>query len=147
MLATILLKRRRGFSLAEVLVTTVVITIVASIAVPTYLKSAEQSRENRAAVVLRTIRNAQEQYFIKERQFTSDLSALGFNAASIDDFNFTVSSISANAYVISARRIDGPQYTLQINQNGVLSKKDKQLGASEPGDPEQTPTLSPKDHI
>lgn len=111
---------RHGFSLTEVCVVTIVLSIVASVAVPAYLKSVEESRENRAVVALRTIRNSQEMYHLKNRTYTSDLDVLGFEAASVDDFTFQVSSLSANAYTITATRVDGPQYAMHINQLGSV---------------------------
>lgn len=115
------MKKRRGISLTEVIIVTVVVSIVAGIAVPAYLKSSEQSRENKAAVTLRALRTAQEQLFVKNRVYATDIADLGFDPTQSDDFNYAISGVTSTEYTISATRVGGPSYSLSVNQDGNLT--------------------------
>ena len=55
--------RRRGFTLVELLVVVLVIGILASVAVPSYMRAMEQARQGEAKQVLGMLFRAQKTYY------------------------------------------------------------------------------------
>ncbi len=62
---------KKGFTLTELLITIVVMAVLASIAIPSFAKSAERARANQAIAYLRTIRTAEKMFFTKNGSYVS----------------------------------------------------------------------------
>lgn len=69
-------KMRKGFSLIEMMVVVIVVGILSSIALPQYQQAVGKSRTNEAIATLGMIISAQDQYYVRKGQYTSDLSQL-----------------------------------------------------------------------
>ncbi|MBN1793859.1 MAG: prepilin-type N-terminal cleavage/methylation domain-containing protein [Candidatus Omnitrophica bacterium] len=65
-----------GFSLAEVLVVLLIISVLFILVMPQYIDVAENARTKEARALLRLIRAGQEVYFSEYRVFSDDLNLL-----------------------------------------------------------------------
>lgn len=69
---------RPGFTLLELLVVTVLLGILAAIALPIYQGFRERAATSALQTELRTLRNAQELYFVENEGYTDDLGLLEY---------------------------------------------------------------------
>ncbi|HEX9780697.1 MAG TPA: prepilin-type N-terminal cleavage/methylation domain-containing protein [bacterium] len=113
--------RSRGFSLVEVMMTVVVIGIVVSIAMPTYIKTSEDQRRTRATSMLRAIRNAQETHFLRARAYTTNWGDLDIAQPNTGDFNYQLLSASPTGFTVRATRISNSNCAMTIDEFGTLS--------------------------
>jgi len=92
----------RGFSLLELLIIVAVILILATIAIPSLLKSRQVANENSAAANLRTISNAEAAYLSVSGGYYGGISDL-VDSELLDD-RFAGGMISGYIYSISSSR-------------------------------------------
>lgn len=85
-------KRRPGFTLLELLVVTVLLGILAAIALPIYRGFRERAATSTLQTELRTLRNAQELYFVENDGYTDDLDRLDYSPG--DDVEVELRSAS-----------------------------------------------------
>lgn len=107
---------RKGFTLLEVLIVVIIIGILASIAMPQYLKTLEKARASEAMTNIGSIRVALDRYYY-ENDF--DLSGATLLTLDIDNpndmtvklYSYAISGISGagaeRAYTITATRTAG----------------------------------------
>jgi len=69
-------KRKAGFTLLELLMVVIIIAILASLALPQYLRTVAKARRSEALNVLATIRSAEMRYQAQSGQFSSDFTNL-----------------------------------------------------------------------
>ena len=69
-------KRKRGFTLVEILIVLVILAILTAVAIPTYKKVINRSRVSDGMHVLDMLAEAQEKYFIEHGHYASGLSLL-----------------------------------------------------------------------
>lgn len=69
---TIVLKRRYGFTLIEIMVVVMIIAILLAIALPNFLKAREKSRAKTCQANLRMITTAKEQWAMDNRKAGGD---------------------------------------------------------------------------
>jgi len=93
----------RGFSLLELLVVVAIILIVATIAVPSLLRSRQTANEKAAVANLRTISNAEAAYLAASGGYYGGISDL-VNSELLDD-RF-MGGFSGYIYLIDASRFD-----------------------------------------
>lgn len=82
-----------GFTLIEMLVAVAIIGILAAIAIPSYQRSVMAGNRSVAQASLLDLANRQEQFYLNNRTYTTDMSNLGYTAALV----FTSDSDSAVA--------------------------------------------------
>lgn len=70
-------RRRRGFSLIELLIVIAIILIIATIALPKLNRARMYSQETAAIGAIRTLHTAQTQYFSQFGRFAASLTELG----------------------------------------------------------------------
>ncbi len=71
------LPTQRGFSLVEMLMALVVMAILASVALPAYQDSVRKSGRSAAKGALMGVAMRQEQHFLNNRSYSTDLGGLG----------------------------------------------------------------------
>jgi len=70
-------RRRRGFSLIELLIVIAIILIIITIALPRFQSAQRYARETAAVVAVRTIHTAQVQYYSQYGRYATSLAELG----------------------------------------------------------------------
>jgi prepilin-type N-terminal cleavage/methylation domain-containing protein len=136
-------RRRRGFSLIEVMTVCIIMGVLAAFSVPRFSKAMEQSRANIAVANLRAIWTAQRAYTLQQIQltgtssFASDLETLR-NAKLIDQsiidesggdpalgisYVYSITSSSSASFTASAIRVNSTVWTssLAIDSQGNIT--------------------------
>ena len=114
-----------GFTLIEVMIVVAIVGILASIAYPNYSSYVKRAVRADAMVILLDAANKQEQFFVDNRQYASDLGDLGI-ATETENGYFTISvEADASSFTVIATADSGPVAgdtqcsTLTINELGL----------------------------
>jgi len=110
------MNKKNGFSLLELLIVVAIILIIATIAIPSLLRSRQAANESHAVANLRTLNTAEVQYISSNQQY-GDLSQMV--AAGLIDARYTNGSAGYNFGVeLSVNALD---YTATAIAQGVNS--------------------------
>ncbi|MBI1676891.1 type IV pilin protein [Shewanella sp. NKUCC05_KAH] len=93
----------KGFTLIEVMIAVVIIGILASIAYPSYTQYIAQSARSEGLAALMRIANLQEQYYLDNKKYATDLTKLvGANPYITEHKHYSVSSSGESSFTIKA---------------------------------------------
>lgn len=73
-------KNSRGFSLMELLIVVAIIGVLAAIAYPAYTNHIVKTKRGAAKSFLTQVATKQEQYYLDNKEYTDDLTKLGYPA-------------------------------------------------------------------
>ncbi|MDD7578145.1 MAG: prepilin-type N-terminal cleavage/methylation domain-containing protein [Elusimicrobia bacterium] len=90
--------QKSGFTLIELLVVVLIIGILSAVALPQYEWTVEKSRAAEALAVLKTLRDAQEVYYMVNGAYASDFTALDVEVPESKYFNYVDGGVSVAAY-------------------------------------------------
>jgi len=117
----------RAFTLVELFVVVVIISIIAAFAIPSFQKVARKNRERRAALHLRTIHGANEIY--RAKSGGEYLPGAGLNLGQINaglsiniidtEMTYSYTRSALVAYTATAAWAGGGAFTLRVNQNAL----------------------------
>ena len=125
----------KGFTLVEIMVAIVVIAILASVALSSYQSSIVKTKRKAALGTLMTLVSEQEEYFVNNKGYATDLTNLGYGATGalanplyIDDTGDNSTSAAGSYQITFAAGASARAYTLTATPiNGQV--KDTQCSA------------------
>jgi len=110
------LRRRRGFSLIELLIVIAIILIIITIALPKFQKAQMFARETAALAAIRTIHTVQVQYYSQYGKYATSLTELAPPASGAD--GPAAAGLIDNA--LGSGEKGGYKFTLTANQGGYI---------------------------
>lgn len=134
------LRKQKGVTLMELMIVVAIIAIISAFAFPSYMQYVVNTKRTLATSTLLQIADRQQQFFIDNKQFTNDLTDLGFSANPLvlkDDgtptnagdadavYTFALSGVAATAYTVTAAPLHGQASrdtkcaSLTLNQAGA----------------------------
>lgn len=125
----ILSKRIRvGFTLTEILIVVIIIGILATLALPTLVKTLEKAKLGEAASNLNLIRTGEKIYFLENSFFTNDIGSLNIEDpnSGAKYFDYTIPSADSSDFTARAdRKNTAPSpystYYYDIDKNGTIT--------------------------
>jgi type IV pilus assembly protein PilE len=122
------MRRCRGFTLIELMVTVAVVAILAAIAVPSYSEYVRRGRVTEAISTLSTMRVKMEQYYQDNRNYDGACGAPGSSVApkplDTASFAYLCPTHLGNNYTITATGVAGTSlegFQYSLNQDNVRS--------------------------
>ena len=124
------LRRTRGFTLVEMVITIAVIAILASVAWPSYESYVRRSKRATAQSALMTIANREQAHLLDLRGYTTSLAALNVSAPQElrGDYAFTIvvdNAASPRTFVATATPLNlqarSGELPLTVSQSGARS--------------------------
>lgn len=94
--------RRGGFTLTEVLVAMVILSILAAVAYPSYMEHVRKSRRAEATIALETLSQAQERFFAQHRTYTPVIVGPPGCSGLACGLNFVSNETADGHYVLTA---------------------------------------------
>ena len=122
-------RRQRGVTLLELMVVAGIIAIISSFAYPSYMRYVTNSKRTAATSALLQVAERQQQFFMDNKAYANDLTALGFAAdpwVVSDDGNSADASDPDSVYSISLSNVAATTYTITAAPlHGQLSRDTK----------------------
>ncbi|HEY7772115.1 MAG TPA: type IV pilin protein [Marinagarivorans sp.] len=114
----LLVKKNKGFTLIEMMIAIAVIAILASIAFSSYQSSILKSKRKAALSTLMELTSEQEEYFVNNKGYATDLTDLGYAVTGasgdpyyIDDTGNASTSATGNYKITFASGATAQAYT------------------------------------
>lgn len=102
----------RGFTLVELLVVTIIVSVLAAISLPNFLAQVGKARETEASSQLAAVGRSQQAYHFETKTFASDMDSLDGNITVVDGFyNFPDPSI-ANGSIVKHQAVANVPYNV-----------------------------------
>ena len=119
--------RRRGFTLIELMIAIVIVSVLAAVAFPSYQSHLIDSNRSIAKAALLDVAARQEAYLLNRKAYTDDMTDLGLptNPALIDKKGQFLLSIQPDGFVYEIRAVLGPganQFTATATPAGIQAK-------------------------
>lgn len=123
-------RRQRGLTLIELMIVVAVVAILAAIAYPSYSDYVRKGKRATAQTALQDLANRQQIYLLDQRAYTTDLTAIRFQAPQEiqNDYTFSVtitppSGTPAPYFLASATPSAGlaarGEQTITLSNNGT----------------------------
>ena len=96
---------QRGFTLIEVMIATAIITVLVTLAYPSYLEQVHRGHRLDALIALSQVQQAQERWRANHGSFTSDLSLLGLPAQASSRYRIAIRDSAAHSYTAVATAV------------------------------------------
>ena len=122
---------QKGVTLLELLIVVAIVAIVTAFAFPSYMEYVVSTKRTVATSALLQIADRQQQFFMDNKQFTNDLTNLGFAANPLvlaDDGRPTVAGDSAAVYSIALSNVAATTYTITATPLHGQGTRDTECG-------------------
>ena len=117
---------QRGITLLELLIVVAIISMIAAFAYPSYMRYVVNTKRTAATSTLLQIADRQQQFFMDNKRYANDLTALGFAANPLvvgDDGRPLPGGDPDSVYAISLSNVAVTTYTITAAPlNGQLSR-------------------------
>lgn len=110
-----MIRRQTGVTLLELLIVVAIVAIISAFAYPSYMQYVVSTKRTVATSALLQIADRQQQFFMDNKSFSNDLTALGFAANPLvlaDDGNSTAAGNADAVYSISLSNVAATTYTI-----------------------------------
>lgn len=124
-------RRRRGFTLIEVMIAIVIVAILAAVAFPSFMGSIRKGRRSEAFTAINQVQQALERWRSNNATYTTDLTSSGLGLPSTTASGYYTVSIptaSGEHYEVRATAVsgtsqasDGDCRTLAVRMGGAAS--------------------------
>ena len=108
-------KLQYGVTLLELMIVVAIVAIISAFAFPSYMQYVVNTKRTVATSALLQIADRQQQFFMDNKQFTNDLTNLGFAANPLvlaDDGNSVAAADADAVYSISLSNVAVTTYTI-----------------------------------
>ena len=103
--------KQSGFSIVEIMIAVVIMTVIAGVAYPSFMSSVRKSRRADAVDSFIQIQQAQERYRNNNSSYASNLTTLSFSSnsptTSAGYYTMSVSASATNSYTVTATAVSG----------------------------------------
>ena len=135
------MRKISGFTIIEMMITVMIIGVLASIAIPNYLRQSEIAKCAKGIQTLKILRNAELAYFSENAIFINNQAALNAHvggnlfAPGNPDWTFAIASANNSQLQLTANRLRGPHQATSITlTDNMASNIDGQWGGLYPRD-------------
>lgn len=111
-------RRRRGFTLIELMITVAVVSVLSAVALPSYRSSVRKSVRAEAQAFLLAVAGRQQQFLVDRRSF----------ATSVPEAGIAVPPNVAANYTLSLSVVSGPPPTFSLSAAPKVKQADEPCG-------------------
>ncbi len=134
------MRHNKGFSLIELMMVVIIISVLVTIALPNYARSVERAKCAQAMGTIKSLRNALGSWYTAHGEYTgADATTLGNEVYATfqdnDDWEYAI-AVSAATYEITATRQRGPHSespNLVVDEMGNFDTIDSNYPYTNPG--------------
>jgi prepilin-type N-terminal cleavage/methylation domain-containing protein len=112
---------KKGFTLLELMVVVILVSILSMVALPRFIKVVERARSAEGRLLLDIIRLSQLRYYAERDTYTWDITDLDL-AHSLPKYFIDIIATANELMLGRVRRIDS--YSMRIDSNGVITCTD-----------------------
>ncbi len=112
------LRRIAGFTMVEIVIVMVIVSLLAAFAYPAYLSQIRKSRRADASIVIESMAQEQERFFSRFRTYTSVVVAPGICTGSACGLG-RENNLSRSEYYTVTSAGDGTSFTLTATARGT----------------------------
>jgi type IV pilus assembly protein PilE len=127
------LQLQRGVTLIELLIVVVILSVIASFAYPSYQNYVVETKRTAASSILLQVADRQQQFFMDNKRFTNDLTALGFAnnplVISEDGSVMADAAASGSTYSVSLSNVAATTFTITAAPLHAQATRDTKCGS------------------
>ena len=121
-----------GFTLIEMMVVVVIVSILAAVGYPSYMQYVTRSNRQAARAMIYALADRQEQFFLDNKTYADSLSTLGYADDTIGisrDGQQTAADDEDRTYDLTVTDSDATSYTIEAAPYGVQADRDTDCGS------------------